>query len=360
MTRRERRVVIVADAKFPVHEPFAGGMQALTWHLAKGLKQRGISVSVFAAPGTDPELRAETLAVSELELSLASRNDVSMQPWEWMAQHHAYLSLMLRLSREMKSGIVHNNSLHHLPVAMAGMLQVPFLTTLHTPPTPWLEPAVRLSDAPHLNYVAVSDHTADAWACITPTKARVIPNGIDLRRWTPGPGGTGLVWSGRIVPEKGLHLAIDVAQLAGRHLRIAGPISDVGYWRQQVVPRLGGEVEYVGHLRQEELVDLVGHSAACLVTPLWDEPYGLVAAEALACGTPVLGFARGGLTQVVDDSCARLVHDDQPASVAALVPELEHLDRSSARQWAVENCSLDTMVEAYLDLYEESTAAEAA
>ena len=80
MTRRGRRVVIVADAKFPVHEPFAGGMQALTWHLAKGLKQRGISVCVFAAPGTDPELGAETLAVSELELSLASRNDVSMQP----------------------------------------------------------------------------------------------------------------------------------------------------------------------------------------------------------------------------------------------------------------------------------------
>src|SRR4051794_18941863 len=121
MTRRGHGVVIVADAKFPVHEPFAGGMQALTWHLAKGLKQRGISVSVFAAPGTDPELRAETLAVSELELSLASRNDISMQPWEWMAQHHAYLSLMLRLSREMKSGIVHNNSLHHLPVAMASM-----------------------------------------------------------------------------------------------------------------------------------------------------------------------------------------------------------------------------------------------
>jgi glycosyltransferase involved in cell wall biosynthesis len=353
-------VVIVADAKFPIHEPFAGGMQALTWHLAKGLQQRGIPVSVFAAPGTDPTLGAETLPVSELLLSPASRSDIAMQPWEWMAQHHAYLSLMLRLSREMKSGIVHNNSLHHLPVAMASVVQVPVVTTLHTPPTPWLEPAVRLSDAPHLNYVAVSDHTADAWTSITPLRARVIPNGVDLRRWTPGPGGTGLVWSGRIVPEKGLHLAIDVAKLAGRQLWIAGPISDPGYWQQHIVPRLGEDIEYVGHLRQQQLVDLVGHSAACLVTPLWDEPYGLVAAEALACGTPVLGFARGGLTQVVDESCARLVHDERPDSLAALVPEVERLDRSCARQRAMQSCSVDTMIEAYLDLYEACAAADAA
>jgi len=109
-----------------------------------------------------------------------------------------------------------------------------------------------------------------------------------------------------------------------------------------------------------------------LVTPVWDEPYGLVAAESLACGTPVLGFARGGLPEVVDDSCARLVQCDasgdadpenaaaglaaEAAAVqaaAALVEDVVRLDRGAARERAVTACSLDTMVDDYLQMYAE-------
>src|SRR5689334_17246463 len=115
MSALSRHVVVIADSRFPIREPFAGGMQSLTWHLVKGLRARGVDVTVFAGPGTDPDLGAHLLDVRPLDLSDAARRDVSMQPEEWLAQHHAYLDLMLALGRRHDVDVVHHNILHHLP-----------------------------------------------------------------------------------------------------------------------------------------------------------------------------------------------------------------------------------------------------
>jgi glycosyltransferase involved in cell wall biosynthesis len=333
-------------------------MQSLTWHLIEGLRERGVRLSVFAGPGSDPRLRATTIDVRTADLSAAARQDVSMQPEEWVEQHHAYLQLMLGLARRDDIDVVHNNSLHYLPVAMAETLEVPVVTTLHTPPTPWLEPAIRLADPRLARFVAVSRHTAGMWSHVADPD--VIPNGVDPRRWRYGAGGPDLVWVGRIAPEKAPHLALDIARAAGRRIRVAGPITDRAYWDAEVQPRLGDGADYVGHLRQRELSTLLGASALCLVTPSWDEPYGLVAAEALASGTPVLGFARGGLPEVVDGSCARLVAADDVQAAAALVPEAAALSRGAARRHAVRHCSVDRMVDSYLDYLDGTRMAHAA
>ncbi|MGZ5398527.1 MAG: glycosyltransferase [Nocardioides sp.] len=335
-------------------------MQALTWHLVRGLRARGVAVSVFAAPGSDPHLGSTPLYAVPLELSCAARTDVSMQPQEWLAQHHAYLRLMLDLSRRNDVDVVHNNSLHHLPVAMAEIASAPMITTLHSPPTPWLESAVQLATEGANSYVAVSAHTAAQWAHVA--DVGVVANGVDTGQWRQGPGGDALVWSGRIVPEKGPHLAIDIARAAKRHLRLAGPVGDPDYWRREMLPRLRGrdDVDYLGHLHQSQLAEVVAHSAACLVTPLWEEPYGLVAAEALACGTPVVGFSRGGLPEIVDEASARLVAGDDVAEAAAVVEEAVRLPRRGVRQRAEQHCSVEVMVDRYLELYGALTLGAAA
>ena len=345
------RVALVADCRFPLAEPFAGGLQSMTWHLAKGLRERGWGVTVFAAAGSDPEVADQRLETPRWEPSATARLDVSMPSTEWMQEHHAYLDLMLSLARGSSVDVVHNNSLHHLPVAMAELLRVPVVTTLHTPPTPWLESAISLARG-RLHPVAVSGHTARAWAHVVDPLPAVVPNGVDPERWPAGPGGEDLVWMGRLAPEKGAALAIDIARATGRRLRLAGPVSDPAYWQREIAPRLGSGIEYVGHLSQRELAALVGSSAVCLVTPEWDEPYGLVAAEALACGTPVLGFARGGLPEVVSPECARLVAPRDVDAAVRLLPEVERLSRAAARRRAVEHCSVDAMVDAYARLYQ--------
>ncbi|WP_083518923.1 glycosyltransferase [Serinicoccus chungangensis] len=359
-------VVVVAHARHPLAEPFAGGLESLTAHLVAGLATRGHRVSVFAARGSQEIPGVDYLWPERLELSAAAQTDVSMPEAGWMQQHHAHLSLMMHLAQRTDVDVVHTHALHYLPVAMAPLLPAPTVLSLHTPPTPWLESALRAAQGiPGRQPVvtAVSRHTARAWSDLV--RPQLVPNGIDTREWRAGPGGPALVWSGRITPEKAPHLAVAIARRAGLPLVLAGPLSDETYARQVLWPLLGDGITYAGHLRTSELASLVGRSAAALVTPDWDEPFGLVAAEALACGTPVLALDRGGLGEVVGEHVGRLVPVQDRAghplpetelvrSGAELLGEVLGLSRPLARAHALEHHSVDAMVERFERVYESA------
>jgi glycosyltransferase involved in cell wall biosynthesis len=343
-------IAIVASNRFPIKQPFAGGLEAHTWHLAHSLADAGHEVTLFAGPGSDPALGSASLDVQVLELSPQARADVSMPSDTFMSDHHAYLRLMLDLASSTRYDVVHNHSLHYLPIAMARTLSTPVLTTLHTPPTPWIESAVAACDGVGVRFAAVSGHTASMWRGIV-DEIDIVPNGVDVRGWPEGSGGPYLVWSGRFTPEKGPHLAIQAAERAGYPVKLAGPISDPEYFSRDIEPRLNDRVTYAGHLDQSALAQLVGGAAAALVTPAWDEPYGLVVAEALACGTPVAAFARGGIPEIVTPDCATLVPADDVDALAAAIPRTVALDRKMVRRHAIRRCSAETMLDAYLHLY---------
>ena len=134
------RIALVAGTRFPVSEPFAGGMEAHTWLLASELTRRGHDVTVFAGNGSDPSIGTLNVIDGDgFDPSPLARADVSMPPERFLREHHAYQKLMLQLSRDDSFDVVHLNSLHHLPVAMSPLLPRPPVLTLHTPPTPWLE-----------------------------------------------------------------------------------------------------------------------------------------------------------------------------------------------------------------------------
>jgi glycosyltransferase involved in cell wall biosynthesis len=348
------RIILIGSSRFPIGQPFAGGLEAHVWHLARALADRGHEVSLFAAPGSDPGPGCETLAVRPLALSQAARSDPCMPDATFMAEHHAYLSLMLQLARSGSQhfDLIHNHSLHHLPVAMAPTLTIPMLTTLHTPPTPWLESALDVTSGTGTKLVAVSRHTASSWRHAAGDIA-VVPNGIDTRRWPMGPGGPHLVWFGRITPEKGTHAAIAAARRARMPLVLAGPISDPDYFADKVAPQLHNDVSYAGHLSQHDLADLVGGASAALVTPMWEEPYGLVVAEAMACGTPVVAFARGGIPELIAPHAGRLVPPGDVAAMAAVIPDVVRLSRRRVREHAILRCSLTAMLTGYLTVYRD-------
>jgi glycosyltransferase involved in cell wall biosynthesis len=350
---RRLRICIIGSSRFPIREPFAGGLEAHTHALARHLSARGHQVTLFAAPGSDPELGVEELAVDQLEPTLGERADTSIPPHWWMQEHHAYQGLMLELMHRghARFDVIHNNSIHHLPVAMADVVPVPMVTTLHTPPTPWLRSALA-HVSPRAEFVAVSRSTAAAWAGAVASRA--ILNGVDTERWVPGPGGGPAVWSGRLVPEKAPHLAIDAARRAGMPLLLAGPVLDTAYVDKEVRPRLGDGVHHVGHLDQQALCALVGSARVAVVTPEWEEPYGLVAAEAMACGTPVAALDRGAMREVVVEGGGVVADPHDPAALAEAMVAAARLDRDGVRRTAVEHCSMERMVDDYEDVYAQA------
>lgn len=351
------RIAIIAHLKYPISEPFAGGLEMHTHMLARSLRERGHDVTLFASTRSDPALGVEAICdeTSLLETGIDEANDVA-----FFREHHAYLELMTEL-RSRSFDVIHNNSLHYLPVSMADTLTTPVVTTLHTPPFCWLESGVRLNRGPMI-YVAVSEATAEMWGHVAHTD-QVIPNGIDLTHFPYQPVANTepyLVWYGRIVPEKGLDHAINAARLAGLPLRIAGPISNQSYFDEAIAPRLGGDVQHVGHLSHSELSQLVGGAIAALCTPRWEEPYGLVVAEALACGTPVAAFRRGGVPALLSPDCGVIAEPDDVASLASAALAASVLDRSACRAHAEQYCDAQRMVDEYEALYRQLAVAPVA
>lgn len=344
------RIGIIASVHHPIRPPFAGGLERHTHVLATGLLARGHDVVVFSAADADSQFEVVPIRALSRPLRLAeqARSDPSMASDLFLEEHHLHTGLMRALDG-FDLDVAHVNSCHYLPVTMAGDVATPMTLTLHTPPTPWLQSAF-VHAAPARPWVAaVSQATADAWHDVVEVDA-VIPNGVDLAAWRPvaGPVGEHLVWTGRICPEKGTLDAVRAARAAGRPLLLAGPLDDAAY-AVEVMAALGPDDRWLGHLDEAPLRALVAGAAAQLVTPRWDEPYGLVVAEALALGTPVAAYAAGGVVEVVDDSSARLAPIGDVDALAAAAGAAVDLDRSACRARAEEVADSRRMVAAYED-----------
>lgn len=355
---RPLRIALVAPARFPVREPYAGGLESIVATLASALRTQGHQVELYAVRGSaGGSTRFAFPGIRWGRHDHAS--DVGYPPGGQEAEHQAFDELVQHLAAEGGHDVIHNHSLHPALLARAGELGAPLLTTVHTPPFPELQEVIARAvvEGRSCGHVAaVSRSVADAW--VLPDSAEVIGNGIDLDDWPAGPGGDHLVWTGRLVPEKAPHLALETARAAGRPLRLAGRVGDDDYVRARVLPLLSSEHEYLGPLRRPELAALVGSSAAALVTPLWEEPFGLVVAEAMAAGTPVAALRRGGVPEVLGpwaQVCSTPVED--PRALARVVDRAVRLDRAAIRSDARGRLGADVMARAYVARYRDLAAA---
>ncbi|WP_284247219.1 glycosyltransferase, partial [Methylobacterium haplocladii] len=285
------KIALLAHLKYPIAQPYGGGLEMQTHLLTRTLRQRGHAVTLFAAHGSDPALEPHTVCPPTGEAFADPVHELAVDAAEFAAY-----SVIMDAVAGGGFDLVHNNSLHDLPLRASLHIGVPMVTALHTPPFDSLAAGVAAA-SPGMTFAAVSKTLAQDWRALVP-ETHVIGNGIDLGtfRFQAEPAIPAYAfWSGRIVPEKGLHLAIEAARLAGLPLVFAGPRTDIAYWTTEIAPRLGPDLTDLGHLSHGELAAHLGRATVALVTPRWEEPFGLVVAEALACGTPVAAFARGAL-----------------------------------------------------------------
>jgi glycosyltransferase involved in cell wall biosynthesis len=344
------RIGVLTHIKHPIRQPFAGGLEAFTHDVTLGLRARGHAVTLFAKGGSAAALQA--VAVPDEEAcrhpSLSSA---------YVAEHHAYLKVMQGLD-DHGFDVIFNNSLHYVPLTMASLIRTPMLTVLHTPPFFEMLNALR-GDRSRGRFSTLSTANARQWREVVEDCA-VIPNGIDLDGWRPAASvGEHALWFGRLVPEKGAHLAIDAARQAGIALRLAGHAVDEGYFKAQIQPRLGPGVEYLGHLQRPELAVELAHAAVALMTPCWEEPFGLVVAEALACGTPVVAFDRGAMRDLISDEVGCLVPANDVAALAAAIPRALGKSRQACRARAEAQWNHELMLDRYEALLTEVAAQHA-
>ncbi len=355
------RIALLGPSRHPVAEPFAGGQESYVATLATALRARGHHITLFAAPGTNAALADELVEHPTLpRLSAVAALDPQLPEPGFLRDQHAFLSVIDELLRRRSDiDVVHNNSLHHLPLAASRAIGIPLITTLHTPPFPWMELGIELCD-PRATFVAVTGALASSWTTLS-RPAVVIPSGVDAARFAHGEGGEDAVWVGRMVREKGADLAVSAARRASRPLRLVGPMGDREWFEACVRPQLGGDVTYEGHLSQARVAEAVGGSAVLLMTPRWEEPFGLVAVEAALTGTPVLALRRGGLGEVIDPLMGVLVeprHTDDATSqaLADTVDEASSMVRSDVRASATRRFSVRAMIQRYERVYRQTMA----
>ncbi|GIF23137.1 glycosyltransferase involved in cell wall biosynthesis [Actinoplanes tereljensis] len=356
-----RTIVVIAPLRHPIREPHAGGLEAMVWDRVRMLRARGHRVLLCAVAGSQfqEDGPAEFRLPAVVWPDERDATDSTFPPGHLERAIPALEAALDFIRRNAaRIDLVDNHSLHPQPLTRARRLGVPVVTTLHTPPLPRLVPAARAAEH-HGRLLAVSAYTAAEWR-EHGVESQVMPNAVDAGRWPLGSGGRDLVWFGRIVPEKGLHLAVRAARLTGRPLRIAGRVGDVPYFQEHIRPFLGDGIDYLGPLGQPALADLVGGSACALVTPLWQEPFGLVVAEALATGTPVAAFDTGGIGEVAGTASAvRLVRMGDAEALAEAAERLavahgrDQQCRSRARAAALARFSLEhraAELETFFDL----------
>ena len=341
-------IAVIGPSRFPIREPYAGGLEVVVAKEVRALRERGHRVTLFAAAGSDGhDHRFEFTSMA----GVTGQGDSFYPPGGYEADAAEFHRLMDHLA---VSGfdVVLNHSLSHVPLVRAAELTAPMITTLHCPRLEPMQEAFEQLGAATGRVVAVSRSVLGSWQI--PQGADVLPNGVDLTTWGPrvvDPGPPRAVWSGRIVPEKGVHLAVEAAGRAGLRLDIAGRVGDARYMNRVLTPRLldaGDAVRFHGPLGRHALVPLVAGASVALVTPCWEEPFGLTAVEALVCGTPVVALARGGIREILRDQPGVVLVEPGPDAASALaagIPAALALDRADTARAAAAAFSHDVRVD---------------
>jgi glycosyltransferase involved in cell wall biosynthesis len=259
-----------------------------------------------------------------------------------------------RVARELQPDVVHDNTLAGPLTARS--YRAPTVMTTHGSvggePGRYL---AELSNSSHL--VAISD--AQRQAAPDLNWVGRVYNAVDVSTYPVGLGDDGyLLFLGRFCPEKGAHLAIDAAQAAGWSLVLAGKLNEPAeraYFDEAIRPRLGPNVTYVGEADSEMKRELYGAAAAVLFPILWEEPFGLVMIEAMACGTPVIALDRGSVGEVVRDGVTGFVVES-PDDLVGAIRNVGAIDRDSCRRHVQQHFDLPSMIDGYERIFREVAA----
>lgn len=339
------RILLTVDPEIPVPPVTYGGIERIADMLVRALMKGGHEVALVAREGsTCPASRLFTWPGK----SSRSTPDTLRNTWRLAGAVRAF-----------QPDVIHSFSrlaylLPHLPGPRPIVMSYQREPSLRT-----VGLAVRLAAPGVLTFTGCSEYIAGRGRRAG-GQWHGIPNFVDTERMTfrrTVADDAPLVFLSRVESIKGADMAIEIARRCGFRLVIAGNHAEEGpeaaYWRDRIVPHLGRDgIEYVGPVDDAQKAKLLGQARAMLVPIQWNEPFGIVFAEALSCGTPVISCPRGALPEIVRHGQEGFLIDTVDEACAA-IGRLGEIDRAACRRRAAEAFSLDVGVERFLALYRQ-------
>ncbi len=339
MSKQSLHVLLVAPLWYPV-VPDRGGVEQVIFLLAQELLAQGHQVTLIASGDSAPLGRLVSICPEAVATAMAEGQIDEYSYYESVA-----ISETLRLASSVD--VVHSH-LNGALVPFAPLLPVPVLHTQHIAVTKDLRWLVHRFPQTHLVTVSRWQAAALAWS----GNVAVVANGIDMAAFPLcAEPDEYLLFLGRLHPDKGPLIAIEVAKALHRPLILAGYIVDQVFFEQQIAPKVDGcLVRYVGPVGGAEKVRLLQKAKGLLFPALWEETFGLVMVEAMACGTPVVALRKGAVPEIITPGVNGF-YGECPADLPVLVERLVEVDRARVRQSVQERFSHHRMVKQYLAVY---------
>ena len=356
------RIAQIAPPWITIPPKTYGGTESVLCNLVEEQVAQGHDVTLFA-PG---DAKTSAKLISFFPKSLLQQGI----PWTMHLKAFYHLQKALEQVREQDFDIVHTHlssgaDLYIFPLTAA--LGMPHVTTLHSHFPFDRAPGGRVGDAdryymdwaPWVPIVAISE-SARAQEKLPLNFVGAVHNGLEMSQFRTRRKKRGdfLVWLGRFVPEKGPHLAIEVAKQAHVPLVLAGTIdryekASVSYFHEQIQPQIDNEqIKYIGPVNMRQKVNLLSRAHGFLNPIEWEEPFGMVMIEAMALGCPVISFDRGAASEiVVHGETGFLVHT--AAEMVQFIPHIDEIDRDALPTYVEQNFSARVMTEKYVKIYEK-------
>lgn len=337
------RIALVASLVSPIRAAEANGPHAVIIDLARGLVARGHRVTVHAAAGS----AADGVDITEVPVEEAAHGANlrigQLPPRAATAALNRGFARLFAQLRDDEPDVVSQHAFDAAAIRLAEGW--PVLHTLHMPPV--VDEVVATLRSTRAPLVAVSEAARASWRRSGVTELAVIRNGVPDRGSAGGATLPVALIAGRISPEKGTDAAIRVARGTGLAALVVGDAYDEDYFSNVVEPMLRPG-EWIGPVPRGDLFGFMARCAVLLMPVRWDEPFGLVAAEAQMAGCPVVGYRRGALPEVVSNGIGGwLVEADDEAALASAVGLARGLDRSVIRARAQSDLGVQPMIDGY-------------
>lgn len=359
------KILIVSLLKRSVTPTVTAARPRMIFDLATGLIKKGHNVSIL---GTGDSV------VDGVEIiPVIPKGFQDMGPYE--NPFYAHTGFLVKMAKKLEEiagdfDVVHNHTYpEFINLLVERNISTPVITTAHAQMTPEMDDV--LSTFSSRGLVAISEaakklaHKAEIW--------RVIHNGVDTNLYQfQEQKEDYMLWLGRMskarnesggfVDPKGVGWAIKLAQKTGEKLKIAGNIEDIDFYKEEIEPHLSDTIELVSPISSEqplskkEVVTLMQGAKIFLMTVNWYEPFGLVMAEAMSCGTPVIGFDRGSVSELVESGKTGFVVDplEEVAGLEKALLNIDMIQNSDCRKRVEDMFSLERMVEGYEKAYQDA------